>query len=348
MAEMTPKEVVLGLLRGDRVDRVPCFSGMANITVTGIKQLGYRFSELHGDAGKMAEAAASTPEMFGYDCAVVPFDICVEAEVLGCEMNPYPHADHILFPTIKQKVVESEGAVGSLTLPAGIEKLGRVPLVADAIKRLKGRLGEKIPVGAYVLGPFLIAGQIADLEMLLKLSFKKMDLVNGMLEKLARLVVELVHVYQRAGADYVCIREMSSGTDILSPRQFKSLVQPHLQAIFRQIDIPNILHICGNTNQIVKFMVDCGADAIAVEQANDLAKTREDVGPEPLVFGNIDPVGVLSRGTPAAVEEAVRRCLEGGVDAVMPGCDLWPEVPPENMRALVEATRRLGTPRHRK
>jgi len=39
------KEAIMKLLRGEKIDYVPNFSGMGSITLYGIKQLSYRFNE---------------------------------------------------------------------------------------------------------------------------------------------------------------------------------------------------------------------------------------------------------------------------------------------------------------
>lgn len=104
MSGLTPRERVLRLFEGKEVDRPACYSGMGNVTTAGLEQFGYKLAETHGDAGKMANAAASSYKLFGYECAVVPFDLCVEAEALGCVMNPYEEVDMLLYPTIKEKL----------------------------------------------------------------------------------------------------------------------------------------------------------------------------------------------------------------------------------------------------
>ena len=73
------KETVMNVLHGHKGDHVPNFSGMGSITLHGIQELGYRFNEIHGDARKMANAAASTHRLFGLESAVVPFDMGVVA-----------------------------------------------------------------------------------------------------------------------------------------------------------------------------------------------------------------------------------------------------------------------------
>jgi len=61
-----------------------------------------------------------------------------------------------------------------------------------------------------------------------------------------------------------------------------------------------------------------------------------------LIFGEIDPFGVLTQGKPQDVERAVKEAVEGGVNAIWPGCDLWPVVPKENMETLIKAAQKYG------
>ena len=339
---LTPRERVLNLFTGGEVDRVACYSGMGNVTVAGLKELGYKFPQVHGDAKKMADLAATSYKMYGYECAVVPFDLCVEAEVLGCEMNAYDHVDQLLYPTIKEKAIHNEQEMTSFVVPDNLASAGRVPVVTEAIRLLRKEIGDKVVIGTYLVAPFTLAGQIMDLNDLFKLSFKKPDLVNQMLDRLVEVSIKLAQIYRQAGADYVCIREMGATTDVLSPRSFKMIIQPHLRKIRTALDYPNILHICGSTNAVIPQIRECGYDAISVEAKNDLVKTRADIGWEPLVFGNIDAYYLLCIASVEEVEKAVIEALEKGVDAIWPGCDIWPDAKPENMRAFVKATEKYG------
>ncbi len=341
----TPKERVLKQLAGEEIDRVPCYSGMGNVTVTGLEQLGYKFATVHGDAEMMANLAATSYKLYGYECAVVPFDFCVEAEALGCVMNAYENVAHLLYPTIKEKAIEDEEMLDKFPIPDDLANAGRIPVVVDAIKRLKGEFGDEVPIGTYFLAPFTLGGQVYDLDKMLKYAFKKQDLINAMLDRLADVLIRVAKIYQDAGADYITVREMGSGTDLLSPRLWKALIKPHLVKIFaalKEMGIPNNLHICGETNMIIKDMNECGADSMSVELKNDVAKSREDIGPEPLIFGNLDAYKLLVVDPAEEVENAVITALEQGVDAIWPGCDIWPEAKPENVKALVEATKKHG------
>lgn len=339
---ITAKERVLNLLTGQPADGVACFSGMGNITTAGLEQFGYRFQDLHSDARKMADVAATSHKLFNYDCAVVPFDLCVEAEVLGCKMNPYNDVATILYPTVQEKVIHSPEEMAEFVVPTDVSRLGRVPVVCQAIAYLKEDIGQEVPIGCYLLGPFTLAGQLMDLNDLFKLSYKKPQLVSNLLDKLAGLIIQIAAAYQAAGADYICIREMGATTDILSPRAFKNLIQPFLQKVAAGISYPKILHICGSTNPIVALMNECGFDAISLEEKNDLVKTRQEIGGETLIFGAVDAYTVLANGTEEEVVQAVIRSLENGVDGVWPGCDIWPTAPLANLQAMTDTVAKYG------
>lgn len=332
---MTPKERVRGLFAGREIDRIPCFSGMGNVTTEGLKKYGYKFAALHSNARMMSDAAASTYRLFGFECGVVPFDLCVEAEALGCEINVYAHLDDILYPTVKKKLIHHEDEM-DISVPSDFAVRGRIPLIKDAVGLIKADIGDKAAIGTYVLGPFTLAGQIMELNDLLKLSFKKPDKVGRLLDRLADAVIIVAKEYEKAGVDYITVREMGATSDVLSPRVFKDLILPYLKKIFSELRINSVLHICGKTNDIAVSMLDSGAGAISVDQKNDVAETRKKIGGEALLFGNYDPYNVLVAGTPEKVRKTIRKCIDDGVSAVWPGCDIWPTVPQENISAMMD------------
>jgi len=339
--ELNSRERVLRFFSKKDIDRVPIFSGMGNVTVHGLEKYGWRFADIHVDAQKMASMAASTFQLFGFECAVVPFDMGVEAEALGAGVNFYSTHTDVVYPTISKKVAEKVEDL-DLRLPPDLAKAGRIPLVIEAIQLLKEEVGDQVAIGAWVLGPYTLAGQLVDIGDLAKMAFKKTDMVHEILDTLAKMLIEISRIYRRAGADYITIREMGAGPDILSPRMFKILIRPHLEQIFTSIESPKILHICGSTDSIVDQMALCGADAISVDQKNNVAESREKIGKDLLLLGNFDPYGPMVQMDASQVEQVIKKCIDDGVDAIWPGCDFWPEVKKDNMEALMAATQKYG------
>jgi len=86
----------------------------------------------------------------------------------------------------------------------------------------------------------------------------------------------------------------------------------------------------------------CGADAISVDHSNDIVQSRKTLGPDVLIFGDINGFEVLNLGNPDDVDNAVKAAINNGVSAVWPGCDIWPTVPRENIEALVAASQKYG------
>ena len=323
------------------VDSIPVFSGYGNITLHGVEKYGWKFSEIHTDAEKMARVAASTYELFGFECAVAPFDMGVEAEVLGSKVNYYTHRTDVVYPTIEKPAAETVDDL-KVEIPSDLANAGRIPLVREALSKLKDRVGEEIVVGSWVLGPYTQTGQIVELSNLSRAAYKKQALVDEILDKVSSFLIEVIRLYQEAGADYVTVREMGAGPDILSPAIFRKLIKPHLDRMFTEIDSPKVLHMCGDTNMIIELLGECGADAVSVENKNDVVATREKLGEDALIFGDIDAYSVLVNGTPEQVEQAVKDAVDKGVNALWPGCDIWPTVPQENMQALMRAAREYG------
>lgn len=339
--ELNSKERVLRLFRREEIDRIPVFSGTGNITEHGLEKNGWKFIDVHSDAHKMATMAASTFQLFGFECAVVPFDLGVEAEALGAGVNFYSAHTDVIYPTISTKLSQKVKDM-DIQIPADLSKAGRIPLVVEAIQQLKAEVGDQIAIGAHVLGPYTLAGQLVDLSDLPKMAFKETDMVHNILDTLAQVLIRICGIYREAGADYISVREMGAGGDILSPRMFKALIQPHLEQIFSAIDSPNVLHMCGDTDSIIEEMDICGADAISVDHKNNVAESRRKLGPDKLLFGDIDGFGVIVNGKPDDVDKAVKEAIANGVNAIWPGCDIWPTAPKENMEALIAATRKYG------
>ena len=365
----TPKEAVLKVLRGQKADHVPNFSGMGSITLTGIQELGYRFNEIHVDGRKMADAAASTYRLFGVESAVVPFDMGVVAESLGATVKYYEKADlgQIIYPTMTRKIIDraAVAAPGGLSeadaktytmkeverqiaeyqfkMPADIAKTGRIPVVLEALRRLKRELGDKVAIGSWTLGPFTELGQVMDLEILLKMAAKKPEVVTRHLQFMVEYLTDVINLYVEAGADFITVREMGATASILSPRMFKSLVLPNLQALFGRItSVPTVLHICGDTNPIIEMMAQSGANALSIDQMNRLPESRAKL-PNVVLLGNYKAFGEpFCEGTPEQVEALIKQSIEAGADGIWPGCDIWPQVPVENMHAMMGAMKKYG------
>ncbi|MEW6349497.1 MAG: uroporphyrinogen decarboxylase family protein [Thermodesulfobacteriota bacterium] len=336
MATMTPKERVKKFLKREPVDTMPLFSGMGLVTVQAIEKMGIRFAQVHDSADYLAGSATLSSEIFGFDSVIVPYDMCTIPEAMGRGCTTYAQAEGILYPTVPTKWE----TLDQVEINADYMHQARMPAVEEAYRKLVAQ--NKFAVGAWVLGPFTLGGQVIELDLLLKGIKKNPEGVHGFMKKMTAVVIDVAKRYQSLGVDYLNIREMGSGTDLLSPRMWKQLIQPYLQEIFAALESPKILHICGGTDLIVELMNECGADGLSFDQKNNLAESRKKIGNDVLLMGNFDPYGTLCQMEAADVEPVIKGCMDAGVDAVWPGCDVWPEVKKENVEAWVATVRKYG------
>ncbi len=327
---MNERKDILNLLKGKRPNHPPCFSGLISVTSTGLKDVGLKLQEVHTDASKLALAAASTFELTGFPSAVVPLDLCVETETLGAEIdfrvsshNPdFPRPVKSLFDRCEQVDIKNTSD-------------GRIPLVCEAIRLLKKDIGEEAVIGAFVPGPFTLLSLLVKPDQLMLDLKRDPGSVHTALDSMVTVISKSAMAYHQAGADMLTIHEMGGSPGVLGPKRFESFVLPPLQKLIAFIPKPRVLSVCGNTNGAIHLLSQAGADAISVDQLNDLAASRVAL-PETLLFGNLDPVGLLANGTEAQVRQAVSSAIAAGVDAIWPGCDLYPPTPLENLRAMMD------------
>jgi [methyl-Co(III) methanol/glycine betaine-specific corrinoid protein]:coenzyme M methyltransferase len=338
MSALTGKERITKMFNKEPIDRMPCFSGQGAVTVQAIEKMNTQFAKIHNDPELMAGAALTSARMWDLEAVVVPFDMATVAEAMGRGASLYENAEGIIYPTVPDKWKDLD----VIDIPEDFMSKGRMPVVDKAFGILKKEAPD-LAVGAWVLGPFTQAGQIMELDVLLKNLKKKADQIEAFLGEITQITIDLCKHYESLGVDYITVREMGSGTDLLSPRMWKTLIQPNLTKVFETISIPSVNHICGSTDMIIEMMHECGADAISVDQKNDIAESRKKLGNDVLLFGNFDPYGTLTTmEDPSEVAAVIKKCIDNGVDSVWPGCDIWPDVKKENMEAYVRTVHEYG------
>jgi [methyl-Co(III) methanol-specific corrinoid protein]:coenzyme M methyltransferase len=333
VSDASSRQIILELLQGRRPAQPPVFAGLISLTLAGLEARGLTLSDIHHDATQLALAAASTPQLTGLASAVLPGDLCVEAEALGARVDfrrgdPMPG-----LPRLAETVAESSR---EFRVAAGdpITQRGRLPVVGEALRRLRAEVGEDVAIGAFIPGPLTLAMHVVDIGPLLLEVAEAPAAVAELLDRLVPVLAEVGDFYRASGADFLTVHEMGGSPGFIGPRPFEEILLPRLQDLLTALPGPRVLSVCGRTNRGLPLLAQCGADALSVDQTNDVAQSRAALGPEPLLFGNLDPVGVLAEGDPATVQVAAERALAAGVDALWPGCDLWPGTPLDNLKAL--------------
>ena len=324
---------ILSLLNGGKPSSPPAFSGLIHVTAEGLESEGLIFHETHHDAKKMAKAAASTFKLTGMPSATLPLDLCAPAEALGAELNYY-EGETYRFPQPSKPLFASTKYLN----PAYFQNAhyihkGRIPMICDALQLLKEDIGAQIVISGTIPGPYTLLLYLIETGGLFTEMKREPNVVLDALFHLSSFLSKIGNAYKNAGADFITIHEMGGSPGFIGPAKFEQFVLPVLKSLMNGLPKPRVLSVCGNTNKSMQALAQSGADAISVDQLNDVAASRNSMEGV-LLFGNLDPVQTLWQGDEVQITEAVRKAKEAGVDAVWPGCDLVPQTPTKNLKSL--------------
>ncbi|MGD8505779.1 MAG: MtaA/CmuA family methyltransferase [Candidatus Bathyarchaeota archaeon] len=342
---MTSYERLMNVLNGkkDDIDRIPCMNSASVSTTEFMKTYDAYWPAAHKDPEKMAKLGSAAHRLCGLDNVSLPFCMTVEAEVLGAKIKF--HEDKIKWPSVREFHVEDPS---DLKFPEDVSQAGRVPVVVEAIRRLKKEFEGKAPVNVYMVPPFTsISSYLVNSVTFLKWLRKAPEKVHHFLKETLDVYAEIGGSYRDAGADIITLHGMGASNDNISPTHFDEFVKPYLKEIIRRLKPPTILNICGSSLMIVDKMVECGASAIAVDERTPIKKARESVDRVlqgyPII-GNVPSFEVIHKGPVERIDNAVKGCIEDGVSIVAPGCDFWLETPTDHIKAFVKASIQHGTP----
>jgi uroporphyrinogen decarboxylase len=142
---------------------------------------------------------------------------------------------------------------------------------------------------------------------------------------------------------------------MLSPSLYRRMIKPHQKRLFSYLKArtkaPLLMHSCGSVRYAIPDLIELGVQALNPVQVSaagmDSAELKREFGRD-LVFwgGGCDTQRVLSRGTVAEVREEVKRRVgdfaSGGGFVFCQVHNIQPEVPPENIVAMLGAAREFG------
>jgi MtaA/CmuA family methyltransferase len=331
---MNSREAILSLFQGNRTSPSPAFSGLIHVTAEGLQSEGLVFQEVHKDAQKMAKASASTFKLTGMPSAVAPLDMYVEAEALGGKIN-FKQNSEFTFPQIAQPLFASTRYLNSAYFESiDFMNKGRIPLVCEAIQLLKEDIGQDAVIGGMIPGPYTLLLFLMEPGGLFAEMKREPRIVAEALFHLSTFLSQVGSAYRQAGADFITIHDMGGSPGFIGPAKYEQFVYPAQKLLIAELPAPRVLSVCGNTNRSMELLAQTSADAISVDQTNDLTASRN-LLTDTLLFGNIDPVATLWQGEEGTIAASVQEAKETGADAIWPGCDLVLQTPIENIRSLI-------------
>jgi uroporphyrinogen decarboxylase len=338
---MKPREVILKAFEGGKPDRVPV--SLFGAGMWSIKDWGTSFEKLARDSEAMSSMLVGMSEKLQSDL-VYP----------GSGYNNFHAAalgGRIKFremgaPDLEDHFVGSEEDLAKLNI-SDIDRDETINTVKDAVRRTKEKIGDNYVVTMTAWGPFTLGARFVGEETMMKATFKKPAFVEKVVDFATDLLIRLYEPLVTNGTlQVISLADPTASGDLISKKQFEKFAVPYLKKFTDWAKSKNahtLVHICGNTTDRLDLFPLTGASCISLDHKTDIAKAKEVLHGKMCFAGNIDPVQVMLQGTVQDVEAACRTVIEtAGTDGgfvLMPGCDIPPTVPYENIRKFVEVAR---------
>jgi len=274
-------------------------------------------------------------DKFNPDGIFPMMDLSVEVEALGLKLN-FPEDAH---PSVAKNSIKKREDLEVLKDNwHGIT--GRMKVFIEVIEKIARKYS--IIKGGYVIGPFTMAGELMGAHDIALKVMLNPELVFEFVNFSIEIISEYANALFDAGADTIAVLEPLAV--ILSSKKFKEFsLYPFKKLVSNLNNRPLILHICGNTNHLIKSMLDSGAIGLSLDSIIDFKKLKKIVPEEIALIGNLDPVKVFLQSTSNEVAEATRSLKESMKDTenfiLSSGCDIPINTPLENIEAFMKAAR---------
>ncbi|KPK01318.1 MAG: hypothetical protein AMK71_05985 [Nitrospira bacterium SG8_35_4] len=338
---MTSREVILKAYEGGKPDRVPVtlFGG----GMWSIKDYGATFKDLSLDARTMSDMLVS---MSG--------KLLCDIVYAGSGYNNF-HASAfgggIKFremgaPDLEESFVSSEEDLKKLDL-GRLNESEVISTVIAALRDTKSKIGNEYVVTMTAWGPYTLGARMVGEETMMKATFKKPDFVHKVTDFATDL---LIHLYEPIVSDgtveVISLADPTASGDLISKKQFETFALPYLKKFTdwaKSRNAHTLVHICGNTTDRLDLFPQTGASCISLDHKTDIAKAKDTLHGKMCFGGNVDPVNIMLQGSVQDVEDACKRVIEtagteGGF-VLMPGCDIPPTVPYENIQTFIRIAR---------
>jgi uroporphyrinogen decarboxylase len=308
---------------------------MPVLTYPGLSITGAKVRDIVTRGEIQYECIKALAERYPSVAGSTAMDLSVEAEAFGVRIE---FRDNEI-PSIKERLLHDSLMIQELEVP-GIGE-ARTTEYLKAAKNAAENISDK-PVFGCMIGPFSLAGRLFDIsEMMI---FTLMDPENShvLIEKCNRFLKEYALAFKKCGMDGILIAEPAAG--LLSADMCGEFSSDFVSEIVEYVQDDSfmvILHNCGYTGELVESMASTGAMGFHFGNAVDMVDILSKAPSDRLVFGNIDPVGIIKNSKPDKIKSEVKNLLERTAEyknfVLSSGCDIPFGTPEENIDAFFDA-----------
>ena len=330
----TPKEILFATLRHEETDALPWvpFAG-----VHAGKLVGYHATEVLSEADKLFESLMAVNRLYKPHGQPVMFDLQVEAEILGCELQWAAEAP----PSVRTHPLAQTTQIPCLcTIPE--KEDGRIPMILDVMRRMKQEVGETTALYGLVCGPFTLALHLRGNDLFMDM-YDDEAYVEKLLAYCTATAKAMASHYVEAGMDVIAV--VDPLVSQISSDHFEQFLTGPYRNIFsriREMGAFSSFFVCGDATKNIEVMCQTAPDAISVDENVDIVAAKAITDRHNIAIGgNIPLTTVMIHGTQQDNMKYVLDMLDRIGNhknlIVAPGCDMPYAVPVENAIGVTQA-----------
>jgi len=337
---MNGYERINAALNGLKPDKTPI---MLHNFMMAAKEYGVSMAQFRENPKTIANSFIAAIEKYQYDGILVDIDTVTLAGAAGVPVDfpiDSPARSH------RGNLLNLEDV--SRLKPCRVENYKYIQVWLEAVRMLKEYFKDDIYVrGNCDQAPFSLASMMRGAQnWMLDLMMEPEDLIHSLLDYCTEATIGFVRLMAQTGCDMVSNGDSPAGPEMISPEMYVQYALPYEKKIVKtahKSGLAYTLHICGNTDLILEYMLQTGADAFELDYKTDILKIKDTFCNSATLIGNIDPSGVLAMGSEELVREKTLELLmvyESSNRFILnAGCAIPRDTPSENLKMMIDTAR---------
>lgn len=338
--EKLQNDLLLRAAKGEQTERTPVWL---------MRQAGRILPEYRAVRSKLSGfiELAQTPELAA-EVTLQPVDILkVDAAIIFSDILVIPEAMGLPYEMVEKKgpyfpnTIQSEADFEKLKVADAEADLA---YVLEAIKITKKELAGRVPLIGFAGAPFTIFCYMTEgsgsktFSKARKMMYQNPALAKKLLQQITDSTITYLKAQVAAGANLIQVFDSWAG--ILPPNQYAEFSLPYLAQICDAINEVPVTVFAKGAYFAREAIGKLNCQTVGVDWNMDVAETRQLVGANKTLQGNLDPCALY--GTAKEVEKSTKAMLDQfGFDRHIAnlGHGVYPDTDPEMVKVFVETVK---------
>jgi uroporphyrinogen decarboxylase len=311
---------------------------------------GVNFIDWAKDPDKRAKAIVEQRERFDFDGVILCGETTILAEAAGAKVAFSKEE----CPRWEAGCIDDYEQVKDMAV-VDARKDGRLAVWVETARQVVKAIGrEYLVIARADQGAFSMASMLRGMEnFMIDLAMAESDpelreQIHGLLRYCNECQLAFIKALKEVGAPVVTTGDSIAGPSVCAPKTYYEYCLPYEKQMTQwcnKLGVKFSVHICGKAEAILDRWMEAGMDMIEIDHKTDFMTARAVTGGKCTILGNLDTTQMYL-GDYKAVFQAAKELIERNKPKaeliVSSGCMLSQNTPPDNLKALVDATKQFG------